>query len=311
LRAFEDFAQTFGGVPNVRQVIFFQQRYELNDAHAVQARPDVGASFGVGVLEIHQAVSRMQSLPTARSDVSGTYPPATGLTYREEGTVPGAPLLIPTRAQSIERNIVHELGHGLAEAVAGSIPALGLDPAMMRSYAWEVGWTSSALLGLTQPGLYDIGVPAVADAFRELRAPPVQYRITPERWNDPGWIEQPISRYMVSVSEGEDFAEAVRTFVEAPELLRQRSPHRYNFLEQHRAQWQSRLLRPHTAQRGSGIGLGIYLVVDDPDRDPLHYHRLTPYEGFHAPGQIVEVSHDADGYYYWWHGRRIQLPGRP
>jgi hypothetical protein len=116
---------------------------------------------------------------------------------------------------------------------------------------------------------------------------------------------------MVSVSEGEDFAEAVRTFIEAPDLLRQRSPHRYRFLEQHRAAWQSRLLRPHTQQRGTGIGLGIYLVVDDPDRDPLNYHRLTPYEGWNARGQIVAVSHDADGYYYWWSGRRIQLPGHP
>lgn len=310
LRAFENFSATFGGIPNVRKVVFFKQHYE-HTPQGVRTDPDAGASFGVGELTIYESFSRRQALPLARSNVSGTYPPAEGLTFREERTAPGAPLTYPTREQNIERNIEHELGHGLAEAVMGSIPDRGLDPSMMRSYAWEVGWTSNALVGLTHPGLYDIGVPAVADAFSRLLAPPVQYQITPDHWNDPQWIEQPISRYMVSRSEGEDFAEAVRTFVEAPELLRQRSPHRYNFLVQHRAQWQTRLLRPHTQQRGAGIGLGIYLVVDDPDRDPLNYHRVTPYEGWSDRGQIVEVSHDADGYYYWWRGRRLQLPGRP
>lgn len=310
LRGFENFNATFGGVPNVRKVVFFKQRY-VRTPQGAQAAPDVGASFGVGELTIHEAFAHRQALPLARSNASGTYPPAEGLTFGEAGAVPGAPQLFPTREQNIERNIEHELGHGLAEAVMGSIPERGLDPSMMRNYAWEVGWASNGLLGLTRPGLYDIGVPAVADAFRGLVAPPVQYQIAPDRWNSPEWIEQPISRYMVSEGVGEDFAEAVRTFVEAPELLRQRSPHRHDFLVRHRAQWQTRLLRPHTRQRGTGIGLGIYLVVDDPDRDPLNYHRLTPYESGSSGGQIVEVSHDADGYHYWWRGRRIQLRGRP
>jgi hypothetical protein len=165
------------------------------------------------------------------------------------------------------------------------------------------------MLGVTLPGLYDIGVPAVADAFNHILAPPEQYHITPDHWNDTGWVEQPISRYMVSVSEGEDFAEAVRTFIEAPELLRQRSPHRFNFLQRNRAAWQSRMLRPHAPQRSFGVSTGMYLVVPDPNNNPLNYERLS---GFgNRKGEIVEVVHDDEGYFYMWQGRRIPLPERP
>ena len=62
---------------------------------------------------------------------------------------------------------------------------------------------------------------------------------------------------------------------------------------------------------GGGIGLGIYIVVDDPDRAPLVYHRLTQYEPWSGPGVIMEVWHDSFGYYYPYHGQKIYLPGRP
>jgi hypothetical protein len=60
-----------------------------------------------------------------------------------------------------------------------------------------------------------------------------------------------------------------------------------------------------------GVGLGIYIVVDDPDRAPLVYHRLTQYEPWSGPGVIMEVWHDSFGYYYPYHGQKIYLPGRP
>jgi hypothetical protein len=62
---------------------------------------------------------------------------------------------------------------------------------------------------------------------------------------------------------------------------------------------------------GSGVGLGLYIVVDDPDRAPLVYHRLTQYEPWSGPGVIMEVWHDSFGYYYPYHGQKIYLPGRP
>lgn len=312
LRAFEDFANVFGGTPNVRTVVFFRRDYNISEiTHAAEVDTETGASFSFGTLTIYELFSRYSGLPMARSNASGTYPGAPVLGLSDEGSSPGAPIPVPTREQSIERNIMHELGHGLAEAVLGSRPDRGLDPAMIREYAWAVGWATESLIGFTGRGLYDIGVPAVQDAFNNVLMPPAQYHITTSNWNDPRWVEQPISNYMVKVDEGEDFAEAVRTFIEAPDLLRARSPHRFNFLQQHEAAWRSRLLRPHTRQPGGGIGTGIYIVlVDDANNDPLMFHRLTPTEPWEG-GPIVEVSHDGDGYYYMWKGRRIQLPGPP
>jgi hypothetical protein len=180
---------------------------------------------------------------------------------------------------------------------------------MMNSYMFEAGWTRTG-----RPALYDIGVPAVETALLLGSTPPAQYHIEEGRWNSPNWVEQPLSGYMVSAGPSEDFAEAVMAYVENPALLQSRSPHRYQFLDRHRNLWQSRLFRPRPAtpgQRGSGIAVGIYLIVEDPERAPLAYRRLTAYEGMGGRGVIVEVWNDSGGYYYPYHGRRIPLPERP
>jgi hypothetical protein len=62
---------------------------------------------------------------------------------------------------------------------------------------------------------------------------------------------------------------------------------------------------------GSGVALGLYIVVPDPDREPLVYHRLNQYEPWSGPGVIMEVWHDDLGYYYPYHGQKHYLPGRP
>ncbi len=62
----------------------------------------------------------------------------------------------------------------------------------------------------------------------------------------------------------------------------------------------------------SGIGLGIYIVIPDPDNEPLVYHRLTKYEPFfQGKGIIGEVWQDDFGYYYPYKGQKHYLPGRP
>ncbi len=62
----------------------------------------------------------------------------------------------------------------------------------------------------------------------------------------------------------------------------------------------------------TGVGIGIYLVVPDPEDAPLVYHRLTGYEGWQERGVIVEVWSDDFGYFYWGgEDRKIYLPGRP
>jgi len=62
---------------------------------------------------------------------------------------------------------------------------------------------------------------------------------------------------------------------------------------------------------GSGVALGLYIVVPDPEREPLVYHRLNQYEPWNGPGVIMEVWHDDLGYYYPYHGQKHYLPGRP
>jgi uncharacterized protein DUF4157 len=61
----------------------------------------------------------------------------------------------------------------------------------------------------------------------------------------------------------------------------------------------------------SGVGLGIYIVVEDPDNAPLVYRRLTSREGWNTRGVIMEVWSDDSGYYYPYQGRKVYLPGRP
>jgi hypothetical protein len=61
----------------------------------------------------------------------------------------------------------------------------------------------------------------------------------------------------------------------------------------------------------SGIGLGINIVVPDPENEPLVYHRLTQFEGWRERGVIMEVWQDDFGYFYTYRGRKHYLPERP
>ena len=100
LRAFENFAATFGGTPNVKSVIFFQQDYEVNQGVA-QPQPNRGASFGTNNLQIFQAFSLTSALPVSRSTASSAYASGPGMMAREQGTDPaGAPFVFPTREQT-------------------------------------------------------------------------------------------------------------------------------------------------------------------------------------------------------------------
>lgn len=57
-----------------------------------------------------------------------------------------------------------------------------------------------------------------------------------------------------------------------------------------------------------GINIGIYLVVPDIEREPLHYWRLTGFEHTPRGSVIVELWQDTFGYFYWYHERRIDVP---
>ena len=237
--AFEDIDRTFGGVPDVREIVFFDADYDWNGTAFVR-RSDVGASFGAGHLTIHRAIeSHSKGLPVARSNARGRYPTVVIGLQQPPDQVEGAPIPLPSRAESQRRIIAHELGHGLAEAAHGPTPDLAPDPTMMTDFRLAVGWTA------TEPAeLFDAGDAAVRRALAAGTRPAAPAQpITELTWNAAHWGEQPVSSYAVSGGPGEDFAESVMAFVRAPELLRARSPRRYAFLDQHRSRWTRNLVR--------------------------------------------------------------------
>jgi hypothetical protein len=199
----------------------------------VRARRDVGADFGSGHLNVYKTCTQGNfPIPIGRSGA-----PVTGagpvVAVNVRGSAGGAPLPLQTRRENMLRVITHELGHGLAEA------AHTIDPDVFEKYRLAAGWTKGR-----SPQLLDSGVPAVQTALANDTTPPSQYEITADNWNQPRWVEQAISLYMVS-KPGEDFAEAVMTYINARDVLRSRAARRFNFLESNKHSWQRALLRAY------------------------------------------------------------------
>ncbi|MFB2121361.1 hypothetical protein [Parapedobacter sp. 2B3] len=232
IRAIEDVAETFGAIPTIHTVAFFKMDYDPNAAGIGIARRDVGASFGGGKLTIFEAFSRSHAFPNARSDTGGSYPSAAVVLAPAPGETPGAPVPYQSREHSLRENIAHELGHGIAE------DAHRADPDVFDKFNRAIGWVGGQL--------FDIGQQAVADAISNGTPPPSQYRIPHDDWNNPQWIEQPMSRYAVAGGPGEDFAETIAAYVYSPAVLLQRSPERYRFITAHIGTWatQMRVLPP-------------------------------------------------------------------
>ena len=229
--AFDDAAKAYGGLPNVNTVVFFEVDYQWDSGSgAFVALPTTGASFSAGKLTVYHAASRRPPmLPVARSDPSGRYPDVV------VGDKPGggAPRRYASPAESIRRTIVHELGHGVQEAVIGGAAKAGPDPAMLADFALAVGWWPPG--GATMPQLYDIQDPAVAAAIAKQQAP-TKTPITTSDWNDPKWGEQPISGYSLT-GPFEDFAESFMAYVYASAVLKARSPVRWRFIDGRKAKW--------------------------------------------------------------------------
>lgn len=234
VEAFDTFDQGFGAVPNVSSITFWQMQYDRDSTTgAITPNANTGASFGVTDLNIFEAITRLNhAIPFARS-ITGTYANSPGIAVTSTGSSPGAPMPLPSRSESVIRMITHELGHG-AQSAAMNLPGIANapDPSMMNDYSATVGWINTA-----SPQLFDIGVPAVATAFANGTTPPATHQITSSNWNDPRWVEQPMSGYSVSGGPGEDFAESVMVYVTEPGLLQSRSPSRYRFIDTRRFLW--------------------------------------------------------------------------
>ena len=232
--AFAEFANTFGGVPAVQAIGFYDTDYGQDRNGNLRAKRDVAADYSGGHLSVYRVATDASSdkrLPIGRSNATDTEP--------LNGQSPGAPLDRPTEEQDMLRIVTHELGHGLIET-AMTPPAVGdaPDPTMMNDYRRMVGWTES-----NPAALFDIGNAAVQSALASGNRPAVTYQITKDNWRDPHWQEQPVSSYMVAEGPHEDFPEAVMAYINEPALLRQRSPRRYAFLESHKATWLPYLYR--------------------------------------------------------------------
>jgi hypothetical protein len=224
--AFDRFQREFGAIPPVTEIIFFDMQYERDSqTGALTPNPNVGADFGATTMQVYRsATTRNFGLPMGRSTTTPLLnPPVAVLGGR--GTTPGAPIPLPSRQESEIRTVTHELGHGVAQA------AHRANPNIFNEYHRAVGWTSS-----NPRQLFDIGVAAVQIALQNNTTPPAQYQITIDNWNNPQWIEQPITGYMVT-NPGEDFAEAIMTYINDRPLLQSRSPHRFQFINTHRSQW--------------------------------------------------------------------------
>lgn len=274
--SFEQFNTTFSGFPTVNSITFYNMYYELS-GNTATASSGVGASFGARDMNIYAATtSANKGLPMARSNATGTYQNKPIATLGYGGDPNAAPVGLPTRKQTAMRIILHELGHGLAVAAQSANyngTNAAIDPNLMKDYQAAAGWAN--------PGaLYDIGVAAVATDLAAKKAPDAQYQITAANWNDPKWVEQPVSDYMVSGGPGEDFAEAVMTYIENKALLQARSPKRAAFLDARKT-----VIQPRLQQKGPRSLM--------PKLPPTLFP-ANPTPNFMLPPLMVPTSSDID-----------------
>ena len=63
------FAASLGGLPDVTEILFFAQDYDLGSAdHRLTPRPDVGASFSAGSLLVFRKGTRGRFVAAGRRD---------------------------------------------------------------------------------------------------------------------------------------------------------------------------------------------------------------------------------------------------
>jgi hypothetical protein len=246
---FNNAARVMGGLPQVNKIIFFKVHYE-NNGGTVQANSSVGASFGAGEMVIYKgATTNFKGLPMGRSS---TTPPAKLPTVAlgGRGVNPGSPIPLPTPEESFTRNITHELGHGYAEVALDVKNSLDRD--MIKDYKKAVGWVDvqDPTTQKVETKLFDIGNSAVQAAINGGTPPPAQFEITVDNWNNPKWIEQPVTAYSLS-DPSEDFPEAVMVYIKDPKLLKARSPKRFEFLDKRKSRWLSGMRQPQSSTSSS------------------------------------------------------------
>jgi hypothetical protein len=230
--AFEDFRTGLGGTPAVKEIRFAKR--DPDD-------PNAPATYSAGRLSVFALIeTRNKWLPQARSAKGATYPAAPGgaLVGGVAGQQGGAPLPLPDRAASERRVIAHELGHGVVEGMLtpGVTQSDPLDKDLINRFKKAVGWFGNTL--------YDIQDASVRKAIQDEGVKPTAAPITGQDWNSPKWGEQPITDYLLAGAH-EDFPESLMAYLYAPQLLKERSPARFKFMEDNKGTWAPILAAPH------------------------------------------------------------------
>lgn len=117
-------------------------------------------------------------------------------------------------SDSRRRILVHELSHGVFERF-GNPSLAGGNVQLFADWAQAGGWVNGRL---------------------EQNGTP----LTRANWNN-DWPEQPVSQYAATHNPMEDFAESLMCFVERPEVLRDRSPARHQFIVSRLGAWRGGL----------------------------------------------------------------------
>lgn len=215
LDAFDQMAAVMGGVAQVTELVFFDTGWDVDASGTVVRAPGEGASFGAGQLTIFHTATRGNLIPSRRSGARGE-----------------SELRDPDARDATLHNIIHEMGHGVAEIALGPDGISGVDPHVFDEYKRQVGWFHDKL--------WDIGKRKVAKALDEGHEPPATQQITQDNWNAARWVEQPLSSYM-TIHPSEDLPEAISFYVTLPRLLKARSPRRFAFVEAHKSLWSAGL----------------------------------------------------------------------
>jgi len=204
LKAFESMAKVFGGVPPVKEVLFFKSDYAYDAAAPggpmLKPSNQELAHFSGGSFVIFEAATYQGSL----------MPLATGKSTAADPN--------PVGSRPAGFTLTHELGHGIVEAAMKQTTN-----ATITDFSAAVGWLGGKL--------YDIGDPAVQAAFNQKppQPPGAPYEIGESDWKDAKWKEQPISKYAMT-GPSEDLPESIAAYIRDPQMLQARSPARYAFV---------------------------------------------------------------------------------
>lgn len=131
-------------------------------------------------------------------------------------TVVKAPITTGSRSDGRRRIIVHELCHGIFERF-GTPGQPGAEANFFTNWGQAAGWTGGQIVQSGTP-------------------------LDTTNWNDP-WPEQPVSAYSLQ-NLMEDFCESLMCYIDRKEVLRTRSPGRFDFIDSRVSGWRPYLRAP-------------------------------------------------------------------